>query len=209
MTNLYRVLGVSPSATPEQVKAAYRKLAQAHHPDKNGGEDAQFKEISAAYEILGDAARRAEYARQRQAWLTEQGAVECPGCGQALRPGARQKRGVLQCGKCGTQFPTAQADEPSPAAPESSRSRPPDVVQVVATRLREHGQRIGNQVIVEAAVAAEQLTDEMVAQAASVAAEGLRAGFARIRTRLGLTRRSEASGAASRASSTKLTRPRE
>jgi len=57
---LYDVLGVEKTAEASQIKKAYRKLAVKHHPDK-GGDEAKFKEISAAYEILSDADKRAKY----------------------------------------------------------------------------------------------------------------------------------------------------
>jgi DnaJ-class molecular chaperone len=62
--DLYEVLGVSKSAAPDEVKKAYRKLAQKYHPDRNPGDkeaEAKFKEVSAAYEVLSDADRRAKY----------------------------------------------------------------------------------------------------------------------------------------------------
>jgi molecular chaperone DnaJ len=62
----YEVLGLSRSASPEEVKGAYRKLAKEHHPDRNPGNDSaehKFKEISEAYEILKDPDRRAVYDR--------------------------------------------------------------------------------------------------------------------------------------------------
>ena len=57
----YEVLGISKSATPDEIKRAYRKLAMEHHPDKHGGDDAKFKEIGEAYETLKDAQQRAAY----------------------------------------------------------------------------------------------------------------------------------------------------
>lgn len=57
----YEVLGVSKSATAEEIKRAYRKLAMQHHPDKHGGDDTQFKELAEAYEILKDDKRRSKY----------------------------------------------------------------------------------------------------------------------------------------------------
>jgi DnaJ family protein A protein 2 len=53
-------LGVSKSATPSEIKKAYRKMAVKHHPDK-GGDEHKFKEISAAYEVLSDEEKRSLY----------------------------------------------------------------------------------------------------------------------------------------------------
>jgi DnaJ-class molecular chaperone len=64
MDDLYKVLGVPRDATQDQIKSAYRKLARRLHPDVNPGnkqKEESFKRISAAYDILGDAAKRARY----------------------------------------------------------------------------------------------------------------------------------------------------
>jgi DnaJ-class molecular chaperone len=60
----YKVLGVSEKATADEIKKAYRKLAKSHHPDSTGGDKAKesrFKEISNAYDVLGDAKKREHY----------------------------------------------------------------------------------------------------------------------------------------------------
>lgn len=58
--NYYEVLGVDKKATKDDIKKAFRKLAQKHHPDK-GGDESKFKEITEAYSILGDERKRREY----------------------------------------------------------------------------------------------------------------------------------------------------
>lgn len=61
----YQTLGIDKSATQEDIKKAYRKLASIHHPDK-GGDTATFQKIQAAYEILSDPQKRAEYDNPNQ-----------------------------------------------------------------------------------------------------------------------------------------------
>ena len=64
MTDPYKVLGVSPSASDEEIKEAYRKLAKKYHPDLNPGDkeaEAKFKEVNEAYEVLSDKDKRARY----------------------------------------------------------------------------------------------------------------------------------------------------
>jgi len=65
----YAVLGVSASATQAEIKKQYRKLAAKHHPDKNPNDPKsaeRFKEISEAYQVLGDADKRKQYDQMRQ-----------------------------------------------------------------------------------------------------------------------------------------------
>jgi DnaJ-class molecular chaperone len=57
----YKTLGVDKKASEAEIKAAFRKLAHQHHPDKNGGNDAKFKEINEAYQTLSDKNKRAQY----------------------------------------------------------------------------------------------------------------------------------------------------
>ncbi len=62
--NPYSVLGLQPSASDAEVRAAFRTLAKKHHPDRNKGDKAseeKFKEVSAAFDIIGDADRRRKF----------------------------------------------------------------------------------------------------------------------------------------------------
>lgn len=58
--NYYEVLGVAKTATADEIKKAYRKLASMHHPDK-GGDTAKFQQVEEAYRTLSDPQKRAEY----------------------------------------------------------------------------------------------------------------------------------------------------
>ena len=61
MKDYYKILGIDKSASKEDIKKAFRKLATKYHPDKKTGDEAKFKEISEAYAVLGDDKKRAEY----------------------------------------------------------------------------------------------------------------------------------------------------
>lgn len=57
----YQILGLNKGASKDEIKTAFRKLAHQYHPDKGGGNEAKFKEISEAYSVLGDDAKRQRY----------------------------------------------------------------------------------------------------------------------------------------------------
>jgi molecular chaperone DnaJ len=64
--DFYEVLGVAKSASQDEIKKAYRKVAMQHHPDRNPGDSAaeeKFKEAASAYEVLCDTDKRAQYDR--------------------------------------------------------------------------------------------------------------------------------------------------
>jgi molecular chaperone DnaJ len=80
----YKVLGVAKNASAAEIKKAYRKLAQQHHPDANPGNtqaEDRFKEISAAYDVLGDEDKRKQYDQVRDMAASGFGSGGSPGGG--------------------------------------------------------------------------------------------------------------------------------
>ncbi|MBE9092990.1 DnaJ C-terminal domain-containing protein [Tychonema sp. LEGE 07203] len=76
----YTILGVSKTATPEEIKRAYRKLARKYHPDLNPGDkdaEAKFKDLNEANEVLSDPENRQKYDRFGQYW-NQPGYTEAP-----------------------------------------------------------------------------------------------------------------------------------
>jgi curved DNA-binding protein CbpA len=73
MNDYYRSLGVPPTATLAEIKAAYRKRASALHPDRNPSQKAhaEFQAMQEAYEVLSDAARRRAYDDNRRRSLID------------------------------------------------------------------------------------------------------------------------------------------
>ena len=78
----YKILGVARTASADEIKKAYRKLAREFHPDKNkakGAED-KFKEINEANEVLSDAEKRKAYDALGANWKAGQQFTPPPGC---------------------------------------------------------------------------------------------------------------------------------
>jgi molecular chaperone DnaJ len=73
----YEVLGLSRNASPEEIKAAFRKLARQYHPDvsQEANAEERFKEINEAYAVLSDQDKRAAYDRFGHAGVQNMGGV--------------------------------------------------------------------------------------------------------------------------------------
>ena len=65
LPDYYSILAIRPDASPEEIRAAYRRLAKRHHPDV-GGESIAFRAVQEAYDALGDPARRRAYDALRR-----------------------------------------------------------------------------------------------------------------------------------------------
>ena len=61
MKDYYQILGIDKGASDEDIKKSFRKLAHKYHPDKEGGDEAKFKEVNEAYQILSDREKRSQY----------------------------------------------------------------------------------------------------------------------------------------------------
>lgn len=71
--DFYKTLGIDKSASQEDIKQAYKKLAKDTHPDRNGGDDTRFKQINEAYQTLGDQKKRQEYDVMKEGGYFAQG----------------------------------------------------------------------------------------------------------------------------------------
>lgn len=94
----YKILGVEKNASADEIKKAFRKLAHQHHPDKKGGDEAKFKEINEAFQVVGNEEKRKQYD-QFGADFEQQGGF---GGGAGWEDFMRQARG--QQGGGGFQF---------------------------------------------------------------------------------------------------------
>src|SRR5581483_4187336 len=86
----YKILGVAKSASAEDIKKAYRRLARKYHPDVNPGDkaaEARFKEVNEAYEVLSNPAQREKYDTLGPNWQTQFG-------GPGTRAGTRPRTGT-------------------------------------------------------------------------------------------------------------------
>ncbi len=77
----YKTLGIEKGATEEEIKKAYHQLAHKYHPDKQGGNEARFKEINEAYQVLSDRNKRQQYDQFGQTFSAQGGPASGGGFG--------------------------------------------------------------------------------------------------------------------------------
>lgn len=104
MTNHYAVLGIGSAASPEAIKSAYRQKARRVHPDAGHKEARDFHAVQAAYQVLSDPRRRAEYDRAFREWLLSVGRVLCERCGVANHVPSIPAGFHPTCGSCGMRL---------------------------------------------------------------------------------------------------------
>ena len=112
----YRDLWIPQTATPDQIKSAYRKLAREFHPDHNAGkraDTAQFLAIGEAYETLIDAALRKTYDAELTAFLRRRGWVLCPACGAHNDVPVIPESKIATCGRCRAHLPVTEKERRS------------------------------------------------------------------------------------------------
>lgn len=172
--NYYRVLMCRPSDGLEQIKSAYRQIAKRTHTDANQGSD-EFRELfeaaSEAWRVLGDPAKREAYETARSNWLLQMNAIQCAGCGEALRLSRVPK--PQRCPIC-----------KSPLTTEAQSATGPVFYQP----LIESGRRIGDTVLDASEQEAERLGRELVQQSAVLLSQVIVKGFERARRRFGRKR---------------------
>jgi curved DNA-binding protein CbpA len=136
----YQILGVAKNASQPEIKKAYRKLAQQYHPDANAGDksaEERFKEISAAYDVVGDEDKRKQYDQVRDMAASGFGAGGFPGGGRP-GPGGRVRVEDFGFGDVGDLGDLFSGGRGRPHAAPTSRRRfgSPSTTPCVGPRFR-------------------------------------------------------------------------
>src|SRR5215213_6866944 len=115
----YAVLGVPETASQKDVTKAYRKLARETHPDANPGSEEKFKEVSAAYDVVGDPERRKEYDQVRAMGGPMGSRMSGGGAGGFGRPGDASFNGADLGDLISNLFGRGEQPQWSPGGPFS------------------------------------------------------------------------------------------
>src|SRR5699024_6592789 len=139
--DFYAVLGLEPDAEAATIRAAYRRAARQHHPDR-GGSAEQFHRVQEAWEVLGSAQSRAEYDHRRSssADSAESPAPAGEGAGFTYRPSGASRRAADRAGGTRTRRDaatrSASADQPTVYDPPLSKPAP---LNLALTSQKVHG----------------------------------------------------------------------
>lgn len=156
--NYYRVLGIDASATPDEIKSAYRQKARETHPDTNGGKKAAaFKDVSEAYQVLSDAQNRQIWEESYREAAQALGLHVCSHCFAKVRVRPFTAGEIPKCGDCRQAL---NID------PDESQSQ---VRQAVARQLGDLIETVG-------------------AETASFAKDAIKTGASALRRKLGIAR---------------------
>ena len=115
----YRDLWIPQTATPDQIKSAYRKLAREFHPDHSAGksqDSALFLAIGEAYQTLSDAELRKKYDAELTTFLRRRGWVLCPACGAHNDVPVIPESKIATCGRCRAHLPVTEKERRSTQA---------------------------------------------------------------------------------------------
>ena len=172
--NYYGFLLCRPTDDQETLKSAYRKIVRRTHTDANDGSEEYrilFEHAVEAWKVLGEPKLRAEYDAARAQWLMDRQAIQCAGCGEALRvtPGARQNCPI--CKHVVSQERTPVWDS--------------NIVRPFVDSGRRIGDAVLDTVLNESEKEAERLGRELVEKSATVLSGLILTGFERARRRLG------------------------
>ena len=111
----YRDLWVPQTATPDQIKSAYRKLARECHPDHTANPDAaRFLLIGEAYQTLSDEAARRRMTPSFKPICADGGWVLCPACGAHNEVPRIPESKIAMCGRCRTALPVTERNARDP-----------------------------------------------------------------------------------------------
>lgn len=165
LVNHYSVLRVSPTASTEKIRLAYKAKVKQTHPDR-GGKRADFTEVRQAWATLRDPQARQLYDRELAAAVARARAVLCPQCGEAHRV---PPDSACDCVIC---------DAPLPRRTRTSR----DAVGAVADRVVDRAVALGDQLTERLAEAGDRMVDGLT----DVLIEGVDRGLDALRRKLGL-----------------------
>lgn len=181
--NYWHDLKCKPGSDREQLRSAYRAIARATHSDANQGSEEHREAFEAAVEawkVLSDDQKRTSWLFERHLWLKACGAIECKGCGSAVK--IRQGQGQQRCPICKTDVHGFGTSAPQTESEPAERSE-----QTSAKFYRpfaDSGRRIGTRLVDATEEEAERLGQELLAESGKLLGQLIVMGFTAARRKL-------------------------